>query len=104
MEYWLEQWEELRGLLRGKRIDLQACADAEKVDDATGVDGLRGFRPGRPTNQQLAVFLAPPVDLATWARSAAATQLPAEPDHLELQAFEIFGMDLKNGVHLAEIN
>lgn len=78
MEYWLEQWEELRGRLRGgRRFDRQICDFAEVVDDVTGVNGLFGFRPGRPRNDEIRVFLQPPDDLAAWAEAAAATEVPA---------------------------
>ena len=63
MEYWLEQWEELRGLIRAKRFDKQACPDTVEVDEATGIDGLRLYRKKRPSNAQLELVLAPPT---TW--------------------------------------
>lgn len=78
MEYWLEQWEELRGRLRGgRRFDRQICDFAEVVDDVTGVDGLFGFRPGRPRNDEIRAFFQPPDDLAAWAEAAAATEVTA---------------------------
>ena len=74
MEYWLDQWEELRGRISGgKRFDRTICEDSERVDLATGVDGLFGFLTGRPKNEGLKVFLEPPDDLAAWAKRAAAT-------------------------------
>ncbi len=80
MEYWLEQWEELRKQIRGgKRFDRQICDDAETVDEVTGIDGLFGFRPGRPKNDAIKFFLQPPDDLAAWAEAAAVTELPATP-------------------------
>ena len=33
MEYFLEQYEELRGLIRARRFDLQICDDARRVDE-----------------------------------------------------------------------
>lgn len=75
MEYFLMQWEELGGRRIAKRFDLQTCDETPLVDDATGIEGLRGFRPDRPTNAELSAFLGPPADLAAWARAAAATDL-----------------------------
>ena len=40
MAGWLDQWETLG--IGGKRIDRHACPDSVKVDEATGIDGLRG--------------------------------------------------------------
>lgn len=87
MEYYLEQIEELKRYIRGKRFDLQTCDKAEEIDRVTGVDGLFGFRPNRPKNEEIEAFLAPPADLAAWATAAIAT--PVEPPaslagHLEL--------------------
>ncbi len=79
MEYVLEQWEELRRYIVGKRIDLRACDRAAEIDRLTGVDGLTGFKPGRPRAEQFAGFLAPPADLAAWARTAAATPVEEHP-------------------------
>ncbi len=78
MEYWLEQLEELRGRIRAVRFDKQVCPQAVRIDRATGVDGLFGFMPGRPTAADLERFLAPPADLAKWARAAAATPPPED--------------------------
>lgn len=48
MEYWLEQWEELRGRISAVRFDLQVCGDAtRKIDRMTGVPGLTGARGDR---------------------------------------------------------
>ena len=72
MEYWLDQWEELRDRISGgRRFDRQICARSEEVDRVTGVDGLFGFQEGRPKNDDLAVYLEPPDDLTAWAREAA---------------------------------
>ena len=75
MEYWLEQIAELGNRIqirRGQRFDYQICPRAEEVDYVTGVDGLFGFQPGRPKDDDFASFLKPPHDLAAWARKAAA--------------------------------
>jgi Ca-activated chloride channel family protein len=101
-EYWLDQ-AEAEGH-RVKRIDRFFCHDSDRVDKATGMDGiqrkqsgattvsrwdLRGrsedtiqdFRWARP--RERAAFLAAPADLATWARAAAATPLPPAPAALK---------------------
>lgn len=76
MEYLLEQWEELKGRISGgRRIDRWACKMSKEVDQATGIDGLYGFRQKRPKNMDLQRLLEPPDDLAAWARKAAATPL-----------------------------
>ncbi len=89
MEYWLEQWQELRGRIRGgPRFDRYICKRSEWVDEVTGVDGLFGFEPDRPKNAEIAVYLEPPDDLAAWARQAMETAA-VEPTALtaELEVF-----------------
>jgi Ca-activated chloride channel family protein len=93
MEYWLEQWEELRGRIRAKRFDRQACPETPKVDEATGIDGLRGYRRRRPSKEQLEAVLAPPADLAAWTRRAILTPLPEGPLDLEVEKVEVFFPD-----------
>lgn len=80
MEYWLQQWEELGNLVRGRRFDRQICDDSEEIDDVSGIEGLFGFRKDRPKNELFQAFLDRPSDLATWARTAAATPLPTVDD------------------------
>jgi VWFA-related protein len=75
MEYYLEQWEELRKLLSGKRPDRVLCAASKLVDEVTGVDGLFGFRPERLTDAEVEAFFDPPSDLATWASRASSEKL-----------------------------
>ena len=84
MEYWLEQYEELRGLIRARRFDLQVCEEARLVDRVTGIHGLFDFRRQRPTNASTQAWLQPPQDLDVWAAAAAADQVPAPPT-LELE-------------------
>jgi len=72
MEYFLEQFEELRGRIRGKRPDLQLCKETERIDRVTGVKGLFGFQKERMSDAQIAALFAPPAQLAEWARRAAA--------------------------------
>ncbi len=74
MEYYLRQSQEIWG--RGRRFDRQACKEADLVDRATGIEALWGYSKERPTRGAIATFVAPPTDLAAWARAAAATQLP----------------------------
>lgn len=93
MEYWMEQWEELRGRVYIKRIDLQNCDEVELVDDATGVAGLTGALGGKKgpawiKPKDASPFLDPPKDLAAWARAAAATDLPTAADALEVSSFD----------------
>ncbi|MEM7587546.1 MAG: VWA domain-containing protein [Acidobacteriota bacterium] len=90
MEYWLEQWEELRRQLRGgRRFDRSACDYSLVIDQVTGIDGLFGFQPNRPKNADLKAFLQPPGDIATWARKAAQTEVEEIPrlDEGELELF-----------------
>lgn len=75
MEYYLEQWEELRRFLSGKRPDRVLCVLAKRIDEVTGVDGLFGFQKERPTDAKIDAFFAPPADLASWASAAAAERL-----------------------------
>jgi hypothetical protein len=90
MAYWLQQFEELRGFIRGKRFDIKACKDALFIDEVTGVDGLRGFEEDRPTNEALLGVLKAPEDLAQWARAAAQTALPEKSAELLITAGKIF--------------
>ncbi len=76
MEYYLEQWDELRGRVSGKRPDQVMCKAAKEVDRTTGVSGLFGFQHGRMTDAQVEAFFAPPADLGAWARNALAEPAP----------------------------
>jgi len=97
MEYLLEQFEELRGRIRGRRPDLQLCREhAERIDELTGVDGLFAFRRDRLTDARVEAHFAPPADLAAWARRAlaerdaapAVTRLPEPEVRFAYPAFE----------------
>lgn len=79
MEYLLDQWQQLRARLSGKRIDLRMCDKAATVDKVTGVGGIFDFARDRPTDAEVNAFVAPPADLGAWAREAAATPLPEHP-------------------------
>ncbi|MFP5288653.1 MAG: hypothetical protein ACLGI9_23150, partial [Thermoanaerobaculia bacterium] len=109
MASWLDQWETLG--IGGKRIDRHACPDSERVDEATGIDGLRGkviasagginrrydgkiqeqpyaaYRWSRP--RERASFLVRPSDLAAWARTAAATRLAPPPPRLAVESLDL---------------
>lgn len=92
MEYWMLQWEELRGRFYIKRIDVLNCDETLEVDEATGIRGVTGAM----ENVKLAwikpkdagAFLAPPKDLAAWARAAAATEVPEPPPALEVTSLD----------------
>ncbi len=84
MEYWLEQYHELRGLLRARRFDLQVCKEARSVDRVTGIGGLFGFREQRPSTARLRAWLRPPEDLDAWAVKAAADKVET-PTELEIE-------------------
>ena len=91
MEYWLQQWEELGGNSVAERFDLQVCKEAKKVDEATGVPGLTGagsrrskFRP-----RDNSAFLAPPKEVADWARVAAETRLPNVSPELKIGSVDV---------------
>lgn len=109
MGNWLDQWETLG--IGGKRIDRFFCPDSVKVDEATGIDGLRGmvvasaggiirrsdgniqeqpyaaYRWARP--QDRAMFLERPADLAAWARAAAATRVAPPPPRLAVESLDL---------------
>ncbi|HYO16679.1 MAG TPA: VWA domain-containing protein [Thermoanaerobaculia bacterium] len=93
MEYWLEQWEELRGRIRAVRFDKQNCKEVDRVDQATGVPGLTGAlaapKAYRIRPRDASQFLAPPADLARWAREAAVTELLSSPSELKLASAEV---------------
>ncbi|HEX9799502.1 MAG TPA: VWA domain-containing protein [Thermoanaerobaculia bacterium] len=84
MEYLLEQFEELRGRIRGRRPDLQLCREhAEVVDKYTGVSGLFEFRRSRLTDAQVEARFAPPADRAAWGRQVlAAADRPSAGERL----------------------
>ena len=102
MEYWLEQWEELRGRVSGQRFDLRLCKLAELIDSVTGIPGLSGQGPGgeaaaaarhayaqRPDGLPGEGLLDPPGDLARWATEAAATPQANLPAPLSVPSVEL---------------
>lgn len=93
MEYWLEQWEELRGRIRAVRFDKQNCNEVERVDEATGVPGLTGAlaspKAYRIRTKDASSFLTPPADLARWTREAAVTELLSTASELKLASAQM---------------
>lgn len=93
MEYWLMQWEELRGRIQAARFDIQICREPVlKIDRATGVPGMTGAREGKgfkvkPIDNS--AYLETPRDLAAWAQAAAKTDVPPAPPAVEVRSFEI---------------
>ena len=84
MEYFLDQWEELRRFITGRRFDFQLCKRAKFIDRVTGVEGLTGFMDDRPLDSDMTRFLVPPADLGSWAREALAEAEPELPRTLEI--------------------
>ena len=80
---WVQDFDEMQ--LRGKRIDRFFCPESERVDEVTGVVGLRGIGSAKDVSD----LLRPPVDLAAWARAAAATRLPADVPALEEVSLDV---------------
>src|SRR5215210_834617 len=93
MEYWLMQWEELRGRIQAARFDLQTCRETtRKIDLATGVPGLTGAKDNggfkvKPIDNSS--FLEAPRDLAAWAKAAAKTDVPPAPPAVDVRSFEL---------------
>ncbi|HWM93691.1 MAG TPA: VWA domain-containing protein [Thermoanaerobaculia bacterium] len=99
MEYWLEQWEELRHQFYIKRIDIQNCKEAVEVDEVTGIRGITGAVENARVTARLrakdaSAFLEVPKDLAAWARAAAATEVPEAAPSLEITSLDFRFPDL----------
>ncbi|MCB1033134.1 MAG: hypothetical protein KDD47_04795, partial [Acidobacteria bacterium] len=90
MEYFLDQWEELRRFITGRRFDRQICKEAKEVDRITGISALTGYLENRPTDQDMLRFLEPPANLEGWAREAASTELEEPPPKLAVDSFDLF--------------
>jgi VWFA-related protein len=103
MEYWLEQYHELRRYISGRRFDLQLCRHAKRIDEITGIDGLFAHRAERPTNAELLGYLAAPADLGQWARAAAATPLEGSREALAVEGVESAFPELRGQRMLARI-
>lgn len=96
MVYFLEQWHEYNGrVFQARRFDLQVCDKTRDVDDATGVDGIKGFRRDRPTSELLKAYLEAPEDLGAWAQEALRTEPPPQPAALPADAVEVYFPDAK---------
>src|SRR5215475_9540265 len=84
---------ELRGRIRAVRFDMQNCKEVKRVDDATGVPGLTGALAARGQNRirpkDASGFLAPPKDLARWARTAMETEMPNLAPPLKVSSIEM---------------
>jgi Ca-activated chloride channel homolog len=91
MEYWLQQWEELHDRIGAERFDLQVCKEAKKVDEATGVPGLTGVGSRKSHFHPIdnSSWLAPPKEVASWAREAAATEVPDPAPALKVASVEM---------------
>ncbi|HEX4965608.1 MAG TPA: VWA domain-containing protein [Thermoanaerobaculia bacterium] len=93
MEYYLEQWEELPSYIQAVRFDLQNCKEAKHLDEATGVPGLTGALEVRNKHsihpKDASKFLAPPKDLAVWAKEAAATEISNLSPRLKVAGAEM---------------
>jgi VWFA-related protein len=102
MQYFMDQFDELRGRVRGALPDVQLCPEeTPKVTEATGITGLRtpvqeelkaaplgGLNPDgsfrRVAPEERAAYVAAPKSLADWARFAVRTDVPEAPARLEL--------------------
>ena len=90
MEYWLEQFEEVRSRIRGRRFDYQLCKQARLVDEVTGVSGLFGFAEDRPSNADFLPWVRAPEDLAKWAAAAARTPVGGDlAPQLQVEGVEV---------------
>jgi len=96
MVYFLEQWHDYNGkVFQARRFDLQVCDKTREVDDATGVDGIQGFRRHRPTSEVLKAYLEAPEDLGAWVQETLRPAAPPEPAALPAQAVEVYFPDAK---------
>lgn len=96
MVYYLEQWHEQNGrLFQERRFDLQVCDTTRDVDDATGVDGIKGFRRNRPTAELLTAYLEPPEDLGAWVQEVLRGGAPPRPAELSAGGVEVYFPDAK---------
>ncbi|MDX1632355.1 MAG: VWA domain-containing protein [Thermoanaerobaculia bacterium] len=88
MELWLEEWEEVKGRVRGRRMDRRLCPEAGEVDRAAGISGLSRETEHRPRSSDLLRYLDAPSDLVAWVRKASATRLPPSGKALEIAGLE----------------
>ncbi len=87
MRYYMEQYEQFKRQIRGKRFDKRTCEAAKDLDLATGVDGL--FKPmeDRPTDDDIRAVLKPPSDLAAWADSVGGDEVSDDLAGVDLQIY-----------------
>jgi Ca-activated chloride channel homolog len=98
MAFWLIQWDLEK--MRGQRVDRFFCPDSERVDSATGIDGL-GAPAGRKDKEDRPAplrWIEPedrvprlwgPSSLAAWAREAVETPLSPEPRRLDVGSVDL---------------
>ncbi len=89
MEYWLEQYHELKQYISGRRFDLSLCRWTRAVDEVSGIKGIFDVQDNRPSIEDIAQWLRAPTDLARWARAAAAT-----PESGFAKALAVDGVDV----------
>ena len=89
MRYWLQQYEELKGLITARRFDIQLCKKARLMDKITGIEGLYKYKSDRPDDQYFLRFIQAPRDLTKWARKAAVTPLERDIPTLETGPLDV---------------
>lgn len=90
MEYYMDQYAAVRGAGFRDQPDRFFCPDARRIEQATGIRQLNRYMRGRPTNEELLAYVAPPEDLAAWARAAARTELPERPEEIPVETLSIY--------------
>jgi VWFA-related protein len=96
MAYWLQQVAEVTGGRKGPRFDRRLCKQVKLIDEVTGVEGLYGFREGRPTNGDVLALFEPPAEVAAWAEQVLQTPLGAVPPVLLVDTPEVFFPEVKS--------
>lgn len=92
MRYYMEQWEEFKSRISGKRFDKRTCEAWKAVDDASGVDGLYDVKKDRPTDEDILAMLEPPADVQAWA--GAIDEAAPSPD-LEGASLRLYFPELR---------
>lgn len=67
MRYYMEQWEQFKSRISGKRFDKRTCEAWKAVDEASGVDGLYDAKKDRPTDEDVLAMVKPPAEVEAWA-------------------------------------
>lgn len=89
MEYWLDQFHELRQYIRGRRFDLELCRFTRDIDKITGIGGLILYdKKDRPTNEDFLRWLKPPADLGRWA-DGVLDEAAGAPASLSVETVEL---------------